>query len=114
MRPMGDPHGADTPSLSEGHLAHRAVGYASMSFFIAMVTATFAGMCVYALTRARRALAESVRVRGLLDEARVSRIRDAAPGTRVVVTGRVSGAGGATVTAPFTGRSAVWACAKAQ
>jgi hypothetical protein len=85
-----------------------------MSLFFALVTATFAGMCVYALVRARRALAESLRVRRLLGDARVSRVGDLAPGARAIVAGRVSGAGGATVSAPFTGRSVLWARAKAQ
>ncbi|MFS8067529.1 MAG: hypothetical protein ACMG6S_14295, partial [Byssovorax sp.] len=76
---------------------------------ILMILASFLGMCIYALGRARLGRAEALRVQQILEETAPTRIADAPAAGRIHVTGRVTGKGGAVVTAPFTGGDAVWA-----
>lgn len=80
----------------------------------ALVSLTFAGLCVYALVRARAALAEARRIGELTAAATQTRIRDVPAEGRVILSGRVAGAGGAVVQAPFSGEPALWARAVAQ
>lgn len=81
---------------------------------VALITAMFCGMCIYALVRARRALAEALRVRGLMNEAPRTKIREATPERLAFLTGRIRGADDATVRAPFSGEPVVWARAHAR
>jgi len=80
----------------------------------AVIAATFMGLCVYALVRARAALAETRRIRALTAAATPTLIRDAPTSGAVIFSGRVAGAGGAVVRAPFTGEEVLWARAVAQ
>lgn len=76
---------------------------------VLMILGSFLGMCVYALGRARLGRAEALRVQQILEEIAPTRIADAPAAGKIHVTGRVTGKGGAVVTAPFTGGDAVWA-----
>ncbi|MBI5536999.1 MAG: hypothetical protein HY898_30035 [Deltaproteobacteria bacterium] len=85
-----------------------------ITLFILLILATFLGMCVYALFRARKTQADAMQFQTLLGEVRLTRIADTPADGRVHLSGRVTGKGGATVSAPFTGDDAVWARATLQ
>jgi hypothetical protein len=83
-------------------------------FFLLLLFVSISWMCVYARVRSRKALAEDLRIERLTRESSVTTIRDAPARGRILVRGKVRGAGGARVTAPFTGDDALWARAVLQ
>jgi hypothetical protein len=81
---------------------------------VAMFFGTFLGMCIYARVKATRSLAEDLRVRSLVDAAQLTTVRDAPLEGSILLSGRVSGAASALVTAPFSGDDVLWARAAAR
>ena len=84
-----------------------------MGLALLAIFGTFFGMCVYFRVRARRALAEDMRVLARIVEAAQTTVRDAPEGP-IVITGRVTGKDGAVVTATLSGDQVLWARASAR
>jgi type II secretory pathway pseudopilin PulG len=79
-----------------------------ISLVVFLVFGALLGLSFTGLSRARKEQAEVLRVQRLMAAIPTTRIADVPETGRIHVVGRATGEGGATVTAPGSGREAIW------
>jgi hypothetical protein len=83
-----------------------------MTLWLGALFASILLLCIFAIVKQRRTLAEEQRIQRLLAEAPSTRIADAPSSGRVRISGQATSADGSIRTAPFTGDAALWSSAE--